>query len=265
MTVDHSLAWYVYAVLPAGDPRPVPAGDAILPCAAVETLCAAGLAAVASLVPAHLFTDAAAENGAADPAWVAARAASHHGVVQALHACGTCLPLGFGTLFASAAGVRDWLTRHQAGLRAGLARLEGQDEWGLTLQLDQAVFTDWAARGDAGLAALAEAAARATGGTAFLLGKRFSRARQAAGEAAFPALLAALEQVFAACGARPRAERPAPGVQASWSLLLPHGQTLHACHADAAARWAQAGVSLRLTGPWPPYAFARAALEQDNA
>jgi len=148
------LAWYLYAVLPAGAPAQQHGLEPILPGAALITVTEAGLAALTSLVPRSKFSAADPASQATDPGWVAACAAAHHALVAALHQTQDCLPLGFGTLFATQAGLRDWLTQHQAALRAGLQRLAGQAEWGLALHLDQARFTAHAEAHDSALAAL---------------------------------------------------------------------------------------------------------------
>jgi len=255
------LAWYLYAVLPAGAPAQQHGLEPILPGAALITVTEAGLAALTSLVPRSKFSAADPASQATDPGWVAACAAAHHALVAALHQTQDCLPLGFGTLFATQAGLRDWLTQHQAALRAGLQRLAGQAEWGLALHLDQARFTAHAEAHDSALAALQAQRDAASPGTAFLLDKRLDKARQASRGAAFSALACQIEACLRAAGMSVQTEQPAAQDAACWSLLGARGADPAAALAALDAAIGAAGGRARLTGPWPPYAFARAALE----
>ena len=267
MTALQETAWYVYAVMPDGQVATA-YDEAILPGAAVGLIGGvpdageAALAALASLVPRALFALGDPVNRGADPEWVAARAAAHHAVVSQAHAAGTCLPLGFGTLFATTDGVRAWLAAEAPRFRRALAHVAGRHEWAVTLVEDGDAHAAWLRSNDKTLQALAEAAARAGTGTGFLIERRVDKALKQA-RAAHGAALAAMvgERLEETCPAL--AETPAMGAAAAWSVLASSQESVRhyvaACETFLAGR----GFALRVTGPWPPYAFARAAWQGD--
>jgi hypothetical protein len=49
---------------------------------------------------------------------------------------------------------------------------------------------------------------------------------------------------------------------AAWSLLAPADHDLQSALNELSMAIGDTGLSLRVTGPWPPYAFARAALQE---
>ncbi len=251
-------ALYAYAVVGAG--RRAPPVEAILPGAGFLALEEGGIAAVASRVERTPF-EAGPGCRTDDPTWLAERAAAHHGVVAGLG--GAVLPLAFGAMFTDEAPLRAWLRDRGPRLSAALAAVAGHSEWSLGLDEDSALHEAWLRERNPALAAQAAQAASAGAGTAFLLGRRLERAVVAARLArrqevalTIGARIGALVAHASACA--PRAEI---GV-AAWSLLLRDAgvPALRAALEDAAAELADSGLALRLSGPWPPYAFARMAV-----
>jgi hypothetical protein len=256
-------AWYVYAVLPeavaaaalAALPEPTPA---ILPDTEVTVIAASGLAAWVSAVPRGPFVADHMASRAADPDWVAARAAAHHQVVTHAATLGQCVPLGFGTLFSSPGAVRAWLTASSGGLCRALAGLGGKWEWAVRLGCDEAARSDWLRANDPGLLALAEAAASAGPGAAFLMRRRLEKAEASVRAAQTKSVQGGLSDDFHAMNWLVRDE-PAAGAQAGWAILAPEADDVAGRMAASAAVLAGSGFLLRVTGPWPPYAFARDA------
>ncbi len=257
------FAWYVYGVLPeavataalAALPQPAPA---ILPDTEVTVIAACGLAAWVSAVPRGPFVADHPASCAADPDWIAARAAAHHQVVMQAATLGQCVPLGFGTLFSSPGAVRAWLTASSGGLRLALAELGGKREWTVRLSCDEAARSNWLRANDPDLLALAEAAASAGPGAAFLMRRRLEKAETPVRAAQAKSVLAGLSDDFRALNWLVRDE-PTAGAQAGWAILAPEADDVAGRVAASAAVLAGSGFSLRVTGPWPPYAFARDA------
>jgi hypothetical protein len=245
-----ALAWYAYAVLPGGAPPPV--AEPVLPGAPFELVGEAGVVALASPVPRELFDREDPANRAGDPEWIGARARAHHGVAAAAAAAGACLPLAFGALFASRDNLRTWLVARQAELEQALAHVAGRAEWAVRLQEDEAVHAAWLEAHDPDLRALAGRIATASAGTAFLLERRQTQARSTARAAR---LAAARQAVAAALG-------DDGGQEGCWTVLADavERQALEATLAPLAAQWDGSGLALALSGPWPPYAFARKAV-----
>ena len=266
MTAPAPQAWYVYGAVPGG--APVPSARTILPGAAIEAIRFGSIAILASVVPRGLFDQGDPANRTADPDWMAARVEAHHAVNAAAAAIGPTLPLAFGTLFSNLDLLRDWLMPRSAALLSALERVNGQSEWALSLQEDETAHAAWLDRNDPALSQLAESAANAERGTAYLLGRRLDKARSAARIQHLNAIAASVANWVRAAGFDLFTDPPRNGMPA-WTALTPdqapNGQNaLPARVGQLAADLAHAGLSLRLSGPWPAYAFARHALSQES-
>ncbi|NKC34543.1 GvpL/GvpF family gas vesicle protein [Falsiroseomonas selenitidurans] len=244
-------ALYAYAVVPP-EASP-PGGDvAILPGSGFTLVRAGGCAALASPVPRAPF-EAGPEGRAGDPAWVAERAAAHHAVVAAMAARGAVLPMAFGALFSGPGPLAEWLAVREEALVAALAQVAGCAECSARLEEDAARHEAWLDAHDADLGDLSRRAASAAAGTAFLLARSRAR-RMAEARAARQAIVA--REVSARLG------RHAHVMPEPLTALVPRAALpalLEEMRA-AAADLAESGMALRVIGPWPPYAYARAAL-----
>ncbi|POX46577.1 GvpL/GvpF family gas vesicle protein [Streptomyces sp. Ru72] len=121
---------YVYAVC-----RPFhaaledgPAGVAGVP---PRQLAHDGLVAVVSTVPERDFAEEALRAHLEDLDWLAATARAHQGVVDALTAVTTPLPLRLATVFRDDSGVRAMLQERADDFHRALDRLDGRVEWGV--------------------------------------------------------------------------------------------------------------------------------------
>jgi len=249
MTAETAL--YAYAVLPAG--AGVPQGaPGILPDATFALVAAEGCAALVSPVPRAPFTEGP-DCRTGDPAWIAARAQGHHETVAALAACGPVLPLAFGALFSSPEPLGAWLAAREERLVAALAEVSACTEVSARLEEDAQGHAAWLDAHDPGLRALRERAAGAGAGTAFLLGRtrerKLAAARAARHEAVAGELVTRLRQYA----------RALPG---EMTALVRQADVPALCAdlARIAADLAGTGLALRVVGPWPAYAYARAAL-----
>jgi len=260
MTAAADLAWYVYAVMPADAPfhSGAPGAATVLPGASIGQITSAkGLAAVVSAVPRRLFVAGDPVSRAEDPDWIAARASAHHDAIVQLSASAPCLPLGYGTMFGSADAVRNWLDTNAIQLHPALRRVAGQWEWSVTLIADWPRLAAWLRTTDPSLSALSAAAGVAAPGTSFLVGRRLARAEADATTACYEAGAARL---------RSRLEQRSWPLlletkrdYAAWSVLAPVGTDVAAEFADESMASAEMGLEIRVTGPFPPYTFARAA------
>jgi hypothetical protein len=110
---------------------------------------------------------------------------------------------------------------------------------------------------DATVLALAQSVASAGPGTAFLLQRRLDRAVDAARAAHCRQEADDMSARLAALSPPIQAEPGGNG--ASWSMLAAKGDDIAAALQPAVDALSGTGLELRVTGPWPPYAFARAA------
>jgi hypothetical protein len=250
-----ALAWYVYAVLPA-EHAASPA-EGVMPGSRVEALPMGRLTVLAGRVPRGLFDSADPGNRTGDPDWMAERLAAHHGVVGA---AGPCLPMAFGTLFSGLSLLRGWLAPRVDVLLAALRQAGRQTEWALTVQEDATALAGWTDAIDPAVNELSRAMAGAGQGTAFLMARRLDKARAAARQRHLAAVPAIVEACAEDAGLGLLPERARDGLPA-WTALLPNDRpdALRALLRDLSQRLPP-GLSPRHTGPWPAYAYARAAL-----
>ncbi|MGC0328619.1 hypothetical protein RKD23_001609 [Streptomyces sp. SAI-170] len=95
-----------------------------------------GLIAVVSTVPEADFSEEALREHLEDLDWLTATARAHQGVIDALTAVTTPLPLRLGTVFRDSSGVRVMIEEHEEAFRRTLDRLEGRVEWGVKVYME---------------------------------------------------------------------------------------------------------------------------------
>jgi len=176
-------------------------------------------------------------------------ALAHHRLVERICAAQPCLPVRFGTAFATSDEARASLDKRAAGLRAALTRVAGKSELALTLL--------WANLG--GSAPHPPSMPEVDGP-----GRRYMEARRAE-HAAREARRARSESLVERVVADLAIERQlvwhetctSEDVAVSLAVLVPTEQALERKSelARIAARFTD--VVPVVNGPWPPYTFAR--------
>jgi len=257
-----ATAFYVYAVLPAD--RTAPKVPAILPDTTIEAIPFHPLTLLVSQVPRALFEAADPAARTADPDWMAERITAHHEVVAAAAAAGPCLPLMFGALFSNPDLLAGWLVPRVATLQATLDQVATQTEWALSLHEEPDTLAAWVDRNDAAVASQKAAMASAGEGKAFLMTRRLTSLRAAARIGQIAETIRLVERTLAEAGVGVLAEAPRGGLP-NWTVLLPNDRpnALSASMPVLRDRLPP-GLSPRLSGPWPAYAFARRALHAER-
>jgi gas vesicle protein GvpL/GvpF len=211
-------------------------------------------------VPLARYSAPAIEKGLKDLDWVSACAVAHEQMVEHAARLGTAVPMKLFTLFSSDARARAALGRSQARLRAVLRRIEGRQEWGVRVSVDEDTARS-RARERAG-----QAAAGLSAGAQFL-----TRKRQEHKEVRDIVDLGrtAADEVFAkaAVHADETRRRSSSGAEPGLRLLLDAAFLVPARREDAfrsavraqAERLAAHGYRVVLTGPWPAYNFVDGA------
>ena len=235
---------YAHAIVPAGA-AVLHDTPGILLEATLALLRVGGCAALISRVPRTAFGN--------DTVCIAERTRAHHATIAAIAAHGPVLPLAFGALFADRESLTAWLQPRAARLSVALGEVAGCAEFTLRLEEDTKGHIAWLDANDADLRALATSTQDAGGDAAFLLGGR--RARRIT--EARTARQAALSRDLA-----DRLQRHARTLPGDMTALV-RDADLPALRAELdrmAHDLSGTGLALRLAGPWPPYASARAAL-----
>jgi hypothetical protein len=149
-------------------------------------------------------------------------------------------------------------------MRQTLEQVGDRQEWALTLTEDVPRHLAWLEANDPALLQLSASAKSASPGTGFLLEKRLARELEAARKTHGAAVAGRLTELL--CGEAVLVRQETVQEGAAWSVLAGKDSAF----ADRATTMAPAlfdgtGLSLRVTGPWPPYAFARAAWQDQSA
>jgi hypothetical protein len=226
----------------AGKPRTIDAGG--------------GLWLVAADAPLDRYGEKPIEKGLQDLAWVSSVAVPHEAVIEHLARAGTVVPMKLLTLFNSDDRALEHVAKERRRIDRVVERIEGREEWGLRVTLDE-LSAIGKARSEAH-----KIADRGSPGAAFLLRKKkeqdaarelLENARDRADE---------LYEELAKKADDARRRPPPPGeigkrVLLDAAFLLRRGKTkpFQAAVRGQAKKLASLGYEITLTGPWPAYNF----------
>jgi hypothetical protein len=225
----------------AGKPRAIDAGR--------------GLWLVAADAPLERYGEKPIGRGLQDLAWVSSVAVPHEAVVEHLARNGTVVPMKLFTLFRSDERALQHVAKQRKRIDLLVERIEGREEWGLRVLLDE-IAALRRARDDA-QTAFADAP-----GAAFLLRKKkeHDAAREMIEHARDRA--DALFELLAAKADDARRRPPPPGdagkrVLLDAAFLLPRkkARAFQSAVRAEAKKLADRDYQLTLTGPWPAYTF----------
>jgi hypothetical protein len=225
----------------AGRPRAIDAGR--------------GLWLVASDAPLDRYGEKPIEEGLRDLRWVSSVAVPHEAVVEHLAKIGTVVPMKLFTLFRSDERALEHIARQRPRIERLLERIEGREEWGVRMLLDEVAALQ-RARDEA------RSGSGGSPGAAFLLRKKkeHDAARELLEHARDRA--DALFELFAAKADDARRRPPPPGeagkrVLLDAAFLLPRRKVkaFQSLVRAEAKKLAGRDYRVTLTGPWPAYTF----------
>lgn len=250
---------YVYAIGHAAHPlsATVEAVDGSSRIARVET---ASLAAFITPVDDVDFSQTVIDARAKDIEWLGAIGYRHQGVMAALMRGGTIIPLRAFTLFRDEASLRAHLESSAARFTKLLARIEGKQEWTLRVEFEAERWSEALVRRVDSLRSLHDDIAGAAAGKAFLLRKKLDDEKKRASREAEQQVVAEVEREICerlVCDtvAETRQQRGGGFPQINVLVDRDEESRLEELRADLETRYAADGVTLALTGPWPPYTF----------
>lgn len=252
-----STATYLYCLVSAAKAPSLRGAPAGLPWAGKPRTLEAGRGLWLGVADAPLeqYGEEAISKGLQDLNWVSSIAVAHESVVEHLSKSGTVVPMKLFTLFSSDARALEHIARQRRDIDRVLDRIQGREEWGLRMILDE-------------LSALKRARTEAqsesggTPGATFLLRKK--KEQDAARELLDGARVRA-DSLFDALSAKAddaRRRPPPPGevgrrVLLDAAFLLPRrkAKSFQTAVRVEAKRLSAMGYELTLTGPWPAYNF----------
>lgn len=243
---------YVYAIGRAGHPVP---DD-------VEAVDGSGLTAFVAPVDEVEFSQPVIDARSKDVEWLGRIGYRHQSVMAELMRGGTIIPLRAFTLFKTHATLKHHLDENREQFEKILERIDGKQEWTLRIEFDPERWRDALSKRVPSLAALETEIDGANPGKAFLLRKKLDEerkkaSREAEQEVASEIEQAVLDKLKSEVVAESRERRDGAFPQINVLLDRDEEARLQELHDDLARRYDGEGVTLALTGPWPPYTFAR--------
>ena len=220
-----------------------------------------GVHAVFTAVNADEFSQEVIDRRAGDLEWLGAIGYRHQAVMAVLMKKTAIVPLRAFTLFSSEDALRAYLKEHREQLASTLDRLNGKQEWTLRIELEPSKWSDALTGRVASLRELQHEIAAASPGKAFLLRKKLDDEKKRASHAAEDELVAEIEQAVMAklaCETVAESRQRRDGAFPQINVLLERDEesVLQQLREELTGRYQHEGVTLALSGPWPPYTFA---------
>lgn len=261
--MDESLAW-VYAFAEVFEPdvlESLPEGVD-----GSKRFSVAGngeLVAVFSPVDPVEFSQEVIDRRSRDLDWLGRLGFRHQSVIAHLAERTTVVPLRAFTLFSSIEKLVDYLDQNEDDLSELLEALEGREEWTIRVELDAERWQKGIVARVESLAQIERDAESASSGKAFLLRKQLDEKRKEAAKEAEASLVRELEASIESaldCDLIVETRQQKEGSFPQLDILIAAGDrdSLASLHEKLQSKHAAEGVTLVLTGPWPPYSFARA-------
>ena len=219
------------------------------------------LCAVFTPVDSDAFSQEVIDSRAGDLEWLGSIGYRHQQVMNELMKRTALVPLRAFSLFSSEEAVRAYLHENGPLLSKTLERLAGKQEWTLRIELEPEKWSESLTARVESLRELQSEIADAAPGRAFLLKKKLEEAKKKASQNAEDDLVGEIERVViekvgADTIAESRQRRAGAFPQINVLINRDEETVLQALRDDLAGRYAPEGVTLALTGPWPPYTFA---------
>jgi len=255
-----SSVLYVYAFGRAAHPLPETV-EAIDGSQRIQLVTAGDLTAFATDVDDVDFSQAVIDARARDVEWLGGIGYRHQSVMSTLMHGGTIVPLRAFTLFASEENVKSHLDGHRESITSLLDRLDGKEEWTLRVEFDPQLWSDALIHRVESLRLLAAEVTEAAAGKAFLLRKKLEEEKKRASRDAEQQVMQEVEQAVMTklpCDTVAETRQQRSGAFPQINVLLERDENarLQELRDELAERYRDEGVTLALTGPWPPYTFA---------
>lgn len=221
------------------------------------------LAAVYTPVKDEEFSQEVIDRRAGDLEWLGAIGYRHQDAIASLMRQTDVIPLRAFTLFSNDEALRAYLRDNAESLRKVLDRIGGKQEWTLRVEFEPQKWNDALVNRIASLRELHESIAAASAGKAFLLKKKLDDEKKRASSAAEKDVVAEIEKTVLdklRCETVAESRERRDGAFPQINVLIERDEEtiLQELHAELTGRYQAEGVTLALTGPWPPYTFANA-------
>lgn len=252
---DTEPAWYVYGVVRAHE---APAAGELADARRSLTAVTEGeLTAMVSPVPAAEFAENELRAHLNDMDWVETVARDHERVLDAICTRTTVIPMRLCTVYETEGGVREMLLRESESLLQALDHLDGKAEWGVKVFFERPresrVATREPASGERG------------SGAAYMDDRRRQRDRARQLDEQVESVVATIHEKLDSLSEESTLNQPQrPEVSSHGGEMVLNGAYLverenespfHEEIRTLQSRFAENGLELVLTGPWPAYNF----------
>jgi hypothetical protein len=220
-----------------------------------------GVRAVYTCVNASEFSQDGIDRRANDLEWLGAIGYRHQDVVADLMKKTSIVPLRAFTLFSSEEALRSYLSDNLQFLTRALERLDGKREWTLRVEFEPGRWSEALSTRVESLQKLRAEIDSSAPGKAFLLRRKLDEEKKRSSREAEQQVVAEIEQAVLAglrCETVAETRERRDGAFPQINVLLDRDEesVLQELHSVLTERYAAEGVTLVLTGPWPPYSFA---------
>ena len=259
---EPDLLW-AYCVLKADDPHP-PDLVGVDPREPVERLEAGGLAVLVSRVPSAEFGAEPLRLNLNDLAWLERVARAHEAVLDRALAEGTIVPLRMCTIYQTGDSVRRMLEQERTSFFEALSALDDRFEWAVKVLIDSRRLLDAVHAENEGADFQSDGPERGEG-SSYMLRRRSERAAR---ESAATIARGVADDVHGRLAAwaidatsSPPQNRDLSGhsgemvLNAAYLVQRSRTDELRGLVAELEDRHRGLGVTIELTGPWPPYNF----------
>ena len=251
---------WVYAIGRAGHPLPERV-EAVDGSGQVQPITEGPLMAFATPVDLRQYSQQAVDSHSGDLEWVGAIGYRHQAVMQALMTGGTVIPLRAFSLFGSPQMVQAQLRSGRDQFTRVLERLDGKQEWTLRIEFDPQQWNEALTSRVGSLRAMVSEIEAAAPGKAFLLKKKLDDERKKASRDAELQVVGEIESQILeklACETVAESRQSREGAFPQINVLINRDEeaVLLELHRDLNDRYADEGITLAVSGPWPPYTFA---------
>lgn len=228
---------------------------------------AGGVSAIFTPVSQEAFSQEAIDRRAGDLEWLGEIGYRHQAVIAHLMRDTAVIPLRAFTLFSGEEALTRYLSDNATQLGRVLQRVDGKQEWTLRIEFDPQRWHDTLVARVPSLAELQKQVDSSAPGKAFLLRKKLDEEVKRASRAAEQEIVAEIEAAVLkklACETVSESREQREGAFPQINVLLNRDEEsrVEDVRRELSDKYSGQGITLALSGPWPPYTFASMA---DNA
>ena len=270
------MGLYIYGVVRWDGPTEVLRSVGVDSVGRVEFLPQGQVAAAFSFVRLQDFSEDRVREllRSGDTRWMEEKVLLHATVLQELMQRGPVIPMRFGILFRNQERVCEILKAQENESKALLAHVEGKVEWGVKVFVDEQALREAVLKEDPDAAALQRRLKTASPGVAYLHKKKLDLVVEERASEFLPLWAGEIHTTLAEVSREAvplglpdlgRGEQsPAMALHSAYLVSEDETARFRDVLEWLGRVWADRGLRFDLSGPWPPYHFARLSGEGEN-